>query len=54
MPSWSPKPAAMRLGCQVLLIGDRAHFGAAYGKAFGGVTIYSPRQLAELLLLRAG
>ncbi len=45
--------AAMRLGCQALVTGDRKHFGAGYGKAFGGVTIYSPRQLAEALLIRA-
>ena len=42
--------AAMRLRCDVLVTGDRSHFGAAYGKAFGGVTIHSPRSLAERLL----
>jgi hypothetical protein len=42
--------AAMRLGCEALVTGDRTHFGAVYGKALGGVTIYSPRSLAETLL----
>ena len=41
--------AAMRLHCDALVTGDRTHFGAGYGKAFAGVTIYSPRSLAELL-----
>ena len=45
--------AAMRLGCQALVTGDRSHFGAGYGRTFGGVTLYSPRLLAEALLLRA-
>jgi predicted nucleic acid-binding protein len=39
--------AAIRLGCNALLTGDRTHFGSGYGKTFGGVTIYSPRSLAE-------
>jgi uncharacterized protein len=42
--------AAMRLKCAALVTGDRTHFGAAYGKSFGGVTIHSPRSLAEALL----
>ena len=42
--------AAMRLKCGALVTGDRTHFGAAYGKSFGGVTIHSPRSLAEALL----
>ena len=41
--------AAIRLECNVLVTGDRAHFGAGYGKSFGGVTIHSPRSLAETL-----
>ena len=41
--------SAMRLRCAALVTGDRTHFGAGYGKAFAGVTIYSPRSLAELL-----
>lgn len=42
--------AAMRLGCGVLITGDRTHFGAVYGRALGGVTIHSPRSAAEALL----
>ena len=42
--------AAIRLGCDVLLTGDRTHFGAFYGKRLGGVTIHSPRSLAAALL----
>jgi hypothetical protein len=30
--------------------GDRTHFGSGYGRAFGGVKIYSPRMFAEHLL----
>ena len=42
--------AAIQLGCQVLVTGDRTHFGAFYGKTLGGVKIHSPRSLAEMLL----
>src|SRR5258706_449714 len=42
--------AAMRLKCQALVAGDRTHFGQGYGKAYGGVTIHSPRSLADALL----
>lgn len=54
--SWLPErdrpvlAAAIRLRCDVLVTGDRTHFGAGYGRTFGGVTIHSPRSLAELLL----
>jgi len=41
--------AAMRLRCDALVTGDRTHFGAGYGKVFGGVAIHSPRSLAEWL-----
>jgi predicted nucleic acid-binding protein len=41
--------AAMRLRCDALVTGDRTHFGPGYGKLFGGVTIHSPRSLAERL-----
>ena len=53
--SWLPdkdRPvlaAAIRLRCDVLVTGDRTHFGAGYGQVFGGVTVHSPRSLAELL-----
>ncbi len=42
--------AAIRLRCDALVTGDRTHFGAGYGRSFGGVTVHSPRSLAELLL----
>jgi len=42
--------AAIDLSCQALVTGDRTHFGALYGKTVGGVTIHSPRSLAEALL----
>ncbi len=42
--------AAMRLKCGALVTGDRRHFGAGFGKSFGGVTIHTPRSLAEALL----
>jgi len=44
--------AAIALGCEVLVTGDRTHFGSGYGRAFGGVTIHSPRSLAEHILAR--
>ena len=42
--------AAIRLGCDALVTGDRKHFGSAYGLQFGGVAIHSPRSLAEAVL----
>ncbi len=42
--------AAIRLGCDALVTGDRTHFGAGYGQTFGGVTIHSPRTRAERIL----
>ena len=41
--------AAMVLACDVLVTGDSTHFGPGYGKRFEGVTVCSPRQLAELV-----
>jgi hypothetical protein len=41
--------AAMALKCDALMTGDRTHFGSGYGKTFGGVTIYSPAQLAQII-----
>lgn len=54
--AWLPdkdKPvlaAALRLHCDALVTGDRSHFGAGYGRSFGGVTVHSPRSLAEQLM----
>lgn len=42
--------SAIRMGCDALVTGDRTHFGGGYGRTFGGVTIYSPRSLAEHIL----
>ncbi len=42
--------AAVRLGCDALVTGDRKHFGSAYGQKVGGVMIHSPRSLAETIL----
>src|ERR1700756_1656023 len=42
--------AAIQLGCNALVTGDRTHFGSGYGKVFEGVAIHSPRSLAEALL----
>ena len=42
--------AAIRHGCDAFLTGDRAYFGALYGKSLRGVTVYSPRGLAGVLL----
>jgi predicted nucleic acid-binding protein len=41
--------AAIRLKCDALVTGDRTHFGAFDRKRLGGVTMYSPRRLAEAL-----
>lgn len=41
--------AAIRLRCNALVTGDGTHFGAGYGRSFGGVTVHSPRSLAERL-----
>jgi uncharacterized protein len=54
--SWLPEKdqpvlaAAIRLHCDVLVTGDKTHFGIGYGKVSGGVTIHSPRSLAALIL----
>jgi uncharacterized protein len=42
--------SAVSLSCQTLLTGDRTHFGALYGRKIAGVTILSPRGVAEILL----
>jgi hypothetical protein len=39
--------AAIRLRCSALLTGDRTHFGALFGDTLHGVTIHSPRSIAE-------
>lgn len=41
--------AAINLRCDALVTGDRSHFGPGYGKTYSGVTVHSPRSLAEAL-----
>jgi predicted nucleic acid-binding protein len=43
--------AAVRMRCDVLVSGDRTHFGALYGEELLGVAIHSPRSLADRLRL---
>ena len=43
--------AAIHQSCGALVTGDRTHFGPLYGRTIRGVTIHSPRSLAEALLL---
>jgi predicted nucleic acid-binding protein len=40
--------AAARCGCEVLVTGDRTHFGSGFGKRFGGVLVLSPALAASL------
>lgn len=42
--------AAIHHRCDVLVTGDRTHFGPLYGKTIQGVTILSPAMLAEIVL----
>lgn len=42
--------AAILLRCDALLTGDRTHFGKLWGRTISGVTIHSPRSLAETAL----
>lgn len=41
--------AAVRMRCDVLVTGDRTHFGQLYGRTVLGVEIHSPHSLAEAL-----
>ena len=45
--------SAIQCKCDVLLTGDRTHFGPLYGKKVEGVTIHSPAGLAQHLNDRA-
>jgi hypothetical protein len=38
--------AAIQHGCDVLVTGDKTHFGALYGQRIEGVMIHSPASLA--------
>lgn len=41
--------AAAALSCEILVTGDRTHFGKFYGRLVQGVRIHSPRSLYEQL-----
>ncbi len=41
--------ASIRHRCQILLTGDRMHFGPLYGQTIEGVAIHSPASLATQL-----
>ena len=49
---WPVLAAAIRVQCEALVTGDRTHFGALYGKTIDGVSIHSPRSLAEAVLTK--
>ena len=42
--------AAIHHRCEILVTGDRTHFGALYGTTIRGVKICSPAMLAESIL----
>ena len=42
--------AAISARCDVLMTGDKTHFGAGYDQRFSGVLILSPRATAQHLL----
>ena len=42
--------AAIALKCDVLITGDKTHFGSGYGERFSNVLILSPRMAAQRLL----
>lgn len=42
--------AAIHHRCDILVTGDRTHFGPLYGTTIRGVTIQSPAMLAESIL----
>ena len=41
--------AAIALGCEALVTGDRTHFGKFYGRHVSGVMVHSPRSLYDHL-----
>ncbi len=42
--------ASIALQCDALVTGDRPDFGSGFGKTFGGVTVYSPAELARVVV----
>lgn len=49
---WPVLGAAIHQRCEMLVTGDRTHFGVLFGKTISGVSIHSPRSLAEAVLTR--
>lgn len=45
--------AAIQRRCDVLVTGDKRHFGVLYGQNIGGVIIHSPASLARRLDVRS-
>jgi predicted nucleic acid-binding protein len=45
--------AAIALACDILVTGDRTHFGAFYGRVVAGVRIHSPRSLYDQLFSKS-
>ena len=46
--------AAIHHRCDILVTGDRSHFGPLYGKTIRGVVVMSPAMLAEAVLDQEG
>lgn len=42
--------AAIHHHCDILVTGDRTHFGQLYGKTIQGISVLSPAMLAETVL----
>ncbi|MEX0688885.1 MAG: PIN domain-containing protein [Pirellulales bacterium] len=45
--------AAIALACEILVTGDRTHFGQFYGRRIAGVRIHSPRSLFDHLFSKS-
>jgi len=45
--------AASALSCEILVTGDRTHFGRFYGRRIAGVRIHSPRSLYDHLFSKS-
>jgi len=50
MPSFGAITIAPYKCCDILVTGDRIHFGPLYEKSIQGVTVLSPAMLAETVL----
>ncbi len=45
--------AAIRLGCDVLITGDKTHFGSLYGSRVRGVAVHSPATFLQRSIPRS-